>query len=316
MWLTDMAQLLGDRAYYLDLSRILRLFTISSLHSLRILTGVDLHTYQPALSEDGIEQLSRATNITELVFDESVAKPDYIISMLRIPRSLRRLRWRQNFSCLSINSCTRPFYDTLGESLLRHKDSLEHLDLDLRHAPCEAKGQAGNPHARLEDMTFWDWDAWRSSCHLLGSLQDFSYLKSLRIPPDALCGNKVRGVAPARLADSLPPSLEELTLPFHFSVLQEKRTLQLGEQIWINELVNLVNNARRVCPNLTKITVLDWNPTNDWPRKEDEGMFLDVQVACAEVGIEFMMRRETSPWQTTEPYFLEILPTRNPGRDY
>lgn len=190
------------------------------------------------------------------------------------------------------------------------------MDLDLRQAPCEAKGHAGNPHAKKEDMIARVRDTWRKDCHLLGSLKDFSSLKTLKIPPEALCGNKVRGTAPTRLADGLPASIEELTLPFQFSVLQEKRNLQLGEQVWITELVNVAQNSASKFSKLRKISVLDWNLSYNWLRDEDKEIFSDVEMACAEAGIEFQMQRETSHWQTTVSYFLEILPTRNPGRDY
>ena len=239
-----------------------------------------------------------------------------IISMLSIPISLKSLRWTQTFYCFSLGSCITPFYDTLGKGLNHHKDTLEELDLDLRYPPCGDKGHAGNPHAKKEDMWKPVRDTWRSDCHLLGSLKEFSHLKKLKINPEVLCGSKPRGIAPVRLSDSLPPSLEELTLPFHFSVLQDKRNIQLGEQVWISELAHLVRNSASTLPKLRKITVLNWNPRINWPQNDDKEMFRDVETASAEVGMSFVMLKETSQWQTPVPYFLEILPTRNPGRDY
>jgi hypothetical protein len=90
--------------------------------------------------------------------------------MLSIPKSLKVLRWTQNFCCFSIGSCIAPFYDTLGKTLLHYKETLENLELDLRHAPCGAKGHTGNSHAKVEDMIAGVQDTWREGCHLLGSL--------------------------------------------------------------------------------------------------------------------------------------------------
>lgn len=274
------------------------------------------NAYDTTFNERVINPLSKTSNVTDLAFDEADAEPDSIISMLSIPKSLRSLRWTQGFSCFSIGSCKMPFYDTLSESLLHHRQTLEHLDLDLRHALCESKGHAGNPHARLDDMISKVREGWRAGCHLLGSLKEFLSLRSLKIPPEPLCGNKIQGTATLRLADSLPASLEDLTLPFQFSALQEKRNIQLGEQTWINELAHLARNSVRRFPRLRKITVLDYNPSIGWPTKEDKGIFRSVEVSCAEAGIEFVMLKETSEYQTPVFHFLEILPTRNPGRDY
>ncbi len=275
------------------------------------------------LSDKMVRELSRTSSLTDLAFDESLADPGNIISILSIPKLLRSLRWTQYFSCCNqIYFCTTPFYDNLGKSLIHHKETLEELDLDLRHVPCSVKCHAGNPHARLEDMIEQVKEKWKNDCHLLGSLKEFSRLKRLKIGPEALCGNRPRGIAPARLPDSLPPSLEELTLPFCFSVLQDKRNIQLADQIWIHELVHLVQNSASNLRNLRKITVLDWSPCLDWPQNGDWSqngeweIFRNVEIASAEAGIEFLMLNETSRWQTPVPYFLEILPTRNPGRDY
>ncbi|KAE9381859.1 hypothetical protein N431DRAFT_476620 [Stipitochalara longipes BDJ] len=306
----------GHREYHLDLDRSISLFKVQGLRSLSILTAMGFNPFITTFNEKVLETLSRTSTLIDLAFDESQADPESIISILSIPKSLRSLRWTQQFYCFSIGSCTTPFYDTFGKSLIPHKETLEELDLDLRHAPCESKGHAGNPHAKGEDMLEQVRDTWRSDCHLLGSLKEFSSLKKLKISPEVLCGNRARSIALARLSNSLPSSLEELTLPFQFSVLQGKRNIQLEEQIWIHELVHLVQNSASKFRKLRKITVLDWNPHFNWPRKEDKDIFKDVDIACAEVGIDFLMLKETSQWQTPVPYFLEILPTRNPGRDY
>jgi hypothetical protein len=165
-------------------------------------------------------------------------------------------------------------------------------------------------------MTAGVQDTLREGCHLLGSLYDFSSLKTLKIPPDAVCGNNLQGAAPLRLADSLPPSPEELTLLYQFSVLQDKRNTQFEEQTWINELVYLVQQSATKFCKLRKITVLDWNPRFNFPGKEDKEIFKDVVAASIDAGIEFLMLKEILPWQTPVPYFLGILPMRDPGRDY
>ena len=249
--------------------------------------------------------------MAELAFDETDAEPEDIMSMLAIPKSLDSLRWTQEHACYSLGSCRVPYYDALGESLAQHRDTLKNLDLNIRLYQCDHKGHPGNPYARKEDMIKTVRDSWRDDCYLLGSLRDFSALKTLKLNPQILCGDKVRGAAPSRMIDSLPPSLEELVFYFQFSTVREMRNKQIGEQVWIMELANLIQNSTKEFPKLRKVSVLEYNQ-----QTTDEYTFRDVQTACAEAGIDFITGENASTWQTDIPYFLEILPTRNPGRDF
>jgi hypothetical protein len=308
------------------MDRVLPLFRAKSVRSLSILTAMVFNAFDIMYNEEFMNRYSRISGITDLAFDDCRAKPKDIIPLLNIPKSLRSFRWTQKFSCFDRGSCTIPFYDTLGESLVHHKQTLEVLDLDLRQTLCQGKGHGANPHVKYVDMLEEECSLWRHDWHLLGSLKTFSSLRSLKINPEVLCGDRVRGSADMDLADSLPPQLEELTLIYQFYVMEKAHNYQEGrdftdielfvwEQKWMEQLVYLVQNSASKFPKLRKITVVDWNPSIDWPREEDKEIFRDVKVACAEAGISFLMVKETSPWQTPVPHFLEILPTRNSGSE-
>lgn len=75
-----------------------------------------------------------------------------IAKALRISKAGKRFRWSQKVSRFSIGSISAPVSGKLAEVLKAHKNTLEDLDLDIRHRPRAAKGNAGNPKANLEDI--------------------------------------------------------------------------------------------------------------------------------------------------------------------
>jgi hypothetical protein len=125
--------------------------------------------------------------------------------------------------------------------------------------------------------------------------------------------------------------LKELALPYPFYMMEEGNcNLQEGgkftwiedflyEWPWIGELVYLVQNSASKFRRLWKITLLDWDSSIDWPGKEGKAVrsLTGIWRLRAESHISFLMLKETSQWQTPVPmpYFLEILQTRNPGRE-
>ena len=91
----------------------------------------------------------------------------------------------------------------------------------------------------------------------------------------------------------------------------------LHERPWMAELVYLVQNSASKFRGLRKITVLDWNSSIDWLGNEGKAVrrLTGIWRLRAESRISFLMLKETSQWQAPVPYLLEILPTRNPGRE-
>jgi hypothetical protein len=143
-----------------------------------------------------------------------------------------------------------PFYHHLGEVLNKHKATLEILDLGLRGLNCSGKGHAGNLTTKLEYMLPAVREKWRNNLHLLGSLKNFSRLKSLTIEPQALCGDKLRGVSTTPMVDILPASIEELKFNMTLDQPGEKRERQMGP------IVDLAHGARDKLPWLRKIEIL------------------------------------------------------------
>jgi hypothetical protein len=135
-----------------NLFRALPLFRTKSVHSLYILTTIIFNEFDIMYDEELMKRYSRASNIIDLAFDECQAKPRDIIPMPSIPKSLRSFCWVQNFSCFDRGSCKIPFYNILSESLSRHKEILENLDLDLPHPPCKTKRHGANPYVNPLDM--------------------------------------------------------------------------------------------------------------------------------------------------------------------
>lgn len=306
----------GHRQYDFELERTLPFFKINNLSSLHILTATGFNGFDPGFVSRSITPMLKTSNITSLAFEGSQAPPRDIVQMLSIPKELKTLRWSQSFSCFSIGSCTTPFYAELREGLSQHEKTLEKLDFDFTALECKNKGHAGNPYAKREDMMANVRDTWRDDCHLLGSLKEFTSLRSLKIGADSLCGNNSRGISPSHMAELLPSSIEELNFSYELSFDEKTRQSQREDQIWVDELVHLARNFAVTVPRLQKIS-LETQVQRLTPEENDR-LFDPVELACKESGIIFRRFEHTtkSDWQTENPYFLEVLPTRNPGRDW
>jgi hypothetical protein len=247
--------------------------------------------------------------VTSLSFDESAAEPLDLISVLGIPKQLQSFRWNGKWSCSSIGSCITPFYHHLGEALHKHKTTLETLELDLRGLNCIGKGHAGNPAAKMEDMLPPVRENWRDDLHLIGSLKDFSLLKSLTIDPRALCGDNLRGVSTTPMVDILPPSIEELKFNMTLEQPGEEREKQM------EPIVDLAHRARDKLPRLRKIEILTLTWVC-WGGIEDDGVLNELEMACRLGGIGFEIRERSACRLTPEKFFQEVSTTNNPGRDY
>jgi hypothetical protein len=192
--------------------------------------------------------------------------------------------------------------------LNKHKATLETLELDLRKYKCSGKGHAGNPAVKLEDMLPSVRENWRDDLHLIGSLKDFSRLKSLTIDSQALCGDSLHGVSTTSMVDILPPSIEELNFNMTLEPPGKKRKQQM------EPIVNLAHAARDIFPRLKKIEIL-----TTWVRRgdaEDDEVWKELEMACRLGGIGFEVRGRSGYTLTPEKFFQEVLSTNNPGRDY
>ena len=231
--------------------------------------------------------------------------------MLGIPKQLQSLRWYGNWSCFSIGSCVTPFYHHLGEALSKHKPSLETLDLDLRGLDCTRRGHAGNPAAKFDDMIPAAKGKWKDDWHLIGSLKDFTSLKALTIEPQALCGDKLRGLSAQHMVDTLPHSIEELRFTIPLEQPGESRQKQLEENIWMEQVVDLAHGARNKLPRLRKVEILTLSWVC-WEKEEDEELWSEVEMACRLAGIVFEVKERKGYMLTPEKFFQEVISTNKP----
>jgi hypothetical protein len=178
---------------------------------------------------------------------------------------------------------------------------------------CHSKGHAGNPSVREEDLDPKMRKTWFRDGYLFGTLQDFTNLQKLTIDPIALCGDKTRGPSPEHLVDLLPSSLKELNLAFAIHVTKSgsrKRVNneELQDQIWIPELLRLVQNAATRLPNLAKVELLSTGGL--FEEELDGGLFDEVKNACSKSSIWIKLKIGMAGGITPEPYFQTYLSTR------
>ena len=234
--------------------------------------------------------LSRSSNVTELVLHETDETPtESLISMLAIPRALESLRCTSQAPCESLGSCKAISCDIFGKSLRQHKDILRSLDINIRYFQCDLEEHAEKRSAKEEDMPERmrnSWRAsWRGNCHLLGSLKDFQVLKALKLNTRNLCGDRIRGISSSRMVESLPASLEELTLYFEFSTVP-----LAGEEVWIKKVEHLVQNSPKMFPHLRKIFLLEYEE-----QTVEEDVFKDVETAVLRLALTSCLRGMNQP---------------------
>jgi hypothetical protein len=298
----------GHREYDLDTTQILPFLQIPSFRNLSALDLTSFNHYIPEFKANKVYPLYNTSKVTSLSFDESTAEPLDLISVLGIPKQLQSFRWNGKWSCYSIGSCITPFYHHLGEALNKHEATLGTLELDLRRLKCGGKGHAGNPAAKREDMMPAVREKWRDDLHLIWSLKDFSRLKSLNIDPQALCGDKLRGISKTPMVDILPASIEELRFNMTLEQTGEKREKPM------ELIVELAHGARDRLPRLRKIEILTLTWVC-WGDAKDDEVWNELEMACRldEIGFEV---RESGYTLTPEKFFQEVSSTNNPGRDY
>ncbi|KAL6916070.1 hypothetical protein FSST1_007565 [Fusarium sambucinum] len=150
--------------------------------------------------------------------------------MIRSSKTLEELRvsfgglWHMDIGAWNI----RP--QTVGKSMLQHRDSLKVLDLDIadfdyteveswENSGFEELAQSGDEYFELDrkssTLPFWQEDIPddRPYSLTIGSLHDFNAMTHLSIGLNALFGPSYRRKEPPfRLIDALPPSLEYFCL--------------------------------------------------------------------------------------------------------
>jgi hypothetical protein len=81
------------REYNLKASRILPFLRIPTLRRLSAVNLANFNRYIPDFKSNIVDPLYDTSSITSLSFDESVAEPLDVISVLGIPKQLQSFRW-------------------------------------------------------------------------------------------------------------------------------------------------------------------------------------------------------------------------------
>jgi hypothetical protein len=313
----------SHREYDLRLEFILPFMRLKNLRTLRSLVphiDMDRDNNPPP----DLDSYSQTSGITDLVLYEADLFPGDALKILEIPKALKSLRWTQEFACFSLGSCYAPFHNLIGDTLKAHKNTLVELDLDIRHRYCKDQGHAANQYAAVDfRLPSYIWNSEQSirpprDAILIGSLKDFTFMKTLSIDVTALCGHQNWVPAPFRMSDALPPHLETLNL----RVILRRTDAEAGpgpdppsridNTLLMSHFTELVLNAGTKLPSLKHIGILIHG--RDWLVAEDDFLFEDIRQECLDAGLK--LRIEDEPFRTRIPFFQEQTKDWWLGRDY
>lgn len=285
----------------------MRLKNLRSIKTLVAHTFLDLDNFPPP----DMQPYMKSSNITHLSLDEADLVPSDAIKILSVPKALESLRWSQELSCFSIGSCFAPFHNTIGDALRAHKETLGDLDLDIRHLYCKDQGHAANPYAASDHrLPSYIWNSELSirpprDAILIGSLREFTAMRTLSIDATALCGHQNWVPAPIQLVDVLPPNLEILNLRV---ILRRgdgeppselRPPSRIDNTLWMSCFMNLIRNAEAKLPSFRNIGILIHG--RDWPSSEDSFLFEEITEECLNAGLKLKIKDE--PFGTNVPYF-------------
>jgi len=298
----------------------MRLKNLRTLRTLLPHTDMDRDNNPPP----DIDSYSQKSGITHLVLDEADLWPSDALKTLKVPKALQSLRWTQEFACFSLGSCYALFHNSIGDTLKAHRDTLVDLDLDIRHRYCKDQGHAANPHAAADfQLPSYIWNSEHSirpprNAILIGSLKEFTAMKTLSIDATALCGHQNWVPAPIHMVDALPPYLETLNL----RVILRRSGAEAGSEsgppsridntLWMSHLTELIRNAEKKLPTLKHISILIHG--REWLAAEDHFLFEEVREECLNAGLK--LRIEDEPFGTKVPFFQEQTKDWWLGRDY
>jgi len=273
-----------------------------------------------------LTQLAGSSNITSIIFEDADIDPAIFEALLRVPKVLKSLSVSQDLHCYSFGSCSHPHFKSLGETLRVHKDSLEELDLDLFVRTCKQKGHPSNPNAVPDEMTgiYKSNPGIRAGSYWIGSLKEFTVLKSLSIDVTALCGDQNWGAAPQKLVEILPESLEALNL--YIKIISyskwdaEPRVLEFPNKLdWRRQVIALVKSAETKHPKLKKLIFTVPN-IKGYTEADHGWMFTEVRETCSKCWVDYqLVKVMDGPFTHVNikaPYFQKIDGSRSPGREY
>lgn len=104
------------------------------------------------------------SGVLALSFEQAVLGRRALNEVLRVPKALQTFQWKQQCNH-RYHSCNRRTYPQLAQERSMLKESLQHLDLDIRGKKDE---------------------------HLIGCMKQFKVLKTLAVKLSALCGDNIR----------------------------------------------------------------------------------------------------------------------------
>ncbi|KAK0123829.1 hypothetical protein ONS95_008823 [Cadophora gregata] len=316
----------GHREYEMELNQFLPYLLLPSLHTLSLLTPMTPFNCGNDPDPD-LSPYTNKSNITSLTLDESELEPRDTFALLAAAKALTYFRWSQDSHCAtSWSGCHAPFHKNIVNALAKHKASLRELDLDLRHTYCNTRGHAANPATTNEGLRKMyglqtGLRAVERDSLLIGSLRDFSVLKTLSIDVAALCGHQSWVESPTSMVELLPPDLHTLTLRVKVKPGREVAT-EFDNRLWMKQVFDLLERKDKFVYGLRVLKIrvsrkVDrWDGKKWWMENEEgeKGLWRELESRCESVGIEFDVQNEE--WGTKIPYFVEKSAARNPGRDW
>ncbi len=300
---------------------LLPFFAIPSLRSMHTLTAHTFDDEYGNFESLDLGPLKGTSNVTFLAWDEADITWMDAVKAIAIPRALQGFRWSQEFRCFSVGSCYGPFQHLIGRALGAHKDTLRSLDLDIRHRYCNGQGHPGNPYGTLEGLRRVYPNAkdrrMPQDGILIGSLKEFSQLRTLSIDATSLCGHQKWSPAPIQMIDALPPNLETLNLRVSAHKLtKDQPSHEFENLLWKAHVFDMIERAKYQLPFLQKLCILitDINFTMEQDASLTTTLTDDIMERCRKVGIWFDVY--AVELMTPVPYFQAQNEVRNPGRDF
>ena len=250
----------GHREYHLNHHILSPFLDLPNPRSVYTLTVSDLLWSLNNYSREPTSNYPPRYNTVNYALEQSDFNPLVVVDSLHDFKGLESFRWSQYISCISQGRCIGPFYRRLQTALEPFKESLVNLDLDLRRRAClegRDAGHAFNPRANANEMVplYREPQERENGRHLVGSMKDYSRLKSLSIDSSALHGDFAWGYSHRKIADSLPESLESILLQFTVQNYNADALLIALSTTLSEDVTDLAHRAHEKVPLLKNVTI-------------------------------------------------------------
>ncbi|KAF4631608.1 hypothetical protein G7Y89_g6529 [Cudoniella acicularis] len=152
---------------------------------------------------------------------------------------------------------------------------------------------------------------------LIGSLREFTALKTLSIEAVDLCGHQTWYSPLVKTLDILPPNLEYLKIYCATSRVREERSFEYENHLLAPHLLDLVKRGRAKLPSLWRLrVVISAVDAVDLDRADYKKALDEVRKGADNTGLDFTFEYSLKGRQTTISFFKGQKKYRKPGQDY